>query len=411
MPIPGRSLDTDVCILGAGPHGLAAAIHLRRACSDLRLVAVDPSGVWLDDWHEQFASREIETLRSPIVHHPSPDPYELSDYVEVSGLPRSHLPYDPPTADAFASFCRDLVAGAGLALPLRGSAQAVCRRGRRLRVTTGRTTITTTTVIVATNPHRRSVPDWVWPLLGGRPGLLTYGTDVDLRALPDIEGQRVLIVGGGLTAAHLACGAAARGAEVHLLSRRPLAVRDFDTDPGWLGPRHLDAFGRDGDPASRLRTALTARGGGSVPPWMRARLDDLVDDGRVGIHDGIKVRAAGVDRDGSCSLALDDFTTLEPDRIWLATGTVPDIGSAKYLTDVASDVPTLAGLPITGDDLRLGPQPVHVMGRLATLTLGPAAGNLWGAQRAAHRITKALTGVDLEHDAVAVTPPPHREIS
>jgi hypothetical protein len=30
------------------------------------------------------------------------------------------------------------------------------------------------------------------------------------------------------------------------------------------------------------------------------------------------------------------------------------------------------------------------MGRLATLTLGPAAGNLWGAQRAAERITEAI---------------------
>ena len=34
------------------------------------------------------------------------------------------------------------------------------------------------------------------------------------------------------------------------------------------------------------------------------------------------------------------------------------------------------------------------MGRTATFALGPAAGNLWGATRAAHQITKDITGVE-----------------
>ena len=102
-------------------------------------------------------------------------------------------------------------------------------------------------------------------------------------------------------------------------------------------------------------------------------------------------------------LALDDHTTLEADRVWLATGTTPDIGAFRYLA-----VPVVHGLPITDDGLRLGAHPVHVMGRLATLTLGPAAGNLWGAQRAASRITKAITGVDLEDDMNMAPPSPPR---
>ena len=402
------TVNAEVCILGAGPHGLAAAIHLRRARRDLRMVVVDPAGAWLAGWHEQFARAEIETLRSPIVHHPSPDPDELSAYIDRSGLARSGLPYDLPTAEAFASFCANLVVDADLDPPLATSAVAVCPEGRGLLIATPRGLITAEHLVLATNPHRRSIPDWVWPLLGSRPGLVTYGSDVDLRLLPDLGGERVVIVGGGLTGAHLACGAAARGAEVRLVARRPLVTRAFDTDPGWLGPKYLHAFGQDGDPASRLRTALAARGGGTVPPWMRDQIDAHMGEDRLVVHEGCAVRAAGVDRDGRYVLALDDHATLEADRVWLATGTTPDIDAFRYLANLAPDVPAVHGVPITDDGLRLGPHPVHVMGRMATLTLGPAAGNLWGAQRAASRITKAITGVDLEGHTNVAPPPPSR---
>ena len=35
------------------------------------------------------------------------------------------------------------------------------------------------------------------------------------------------------------------------------------------------------------------------------------------------------------------------------------------------------------------------MGRSATFALGPSAGNLWGATRAARRIATDITGVEL----------------
>ncbi len=376
---------------------MAAAVHLRRAKPDLHLTVVDPAGAWLAGWHEHFARAEIATLRSPIVHHPSPDPGELSVFIDRSGAPRSGLPYDLPTAGAFGLFCAALIQRTGLAPPLTASATGVCAEGPRLRIATGDGSITADHLVVATNPHRRPIPDWVETLLGRRPGLVTFGGDVDLRTLGDLDGERVAVIGGGLTAAHLACGAAARGAEVHVVARRPLETRPFDTDPGWLGPKYLRAFDLDRDAASRLRSALDARGGGTIPPWMRDRIDGLAADGRLTIHEGCEVRAGGVG-DGGSVLALDDHTRLEADRVWLATGTTPDFGALRCLAELAPDVPVLNGLPITGDDLRLERYPVHVMGRLATLTLGPASGNLWGAQRAARRITKVITGVDFDTD-------------
>ena len=97
---------------------------------------------------------------------------------------------------------------------------------------------------------------------------------------------------------------------------------------------------------------------------------------------------------------------LRADRVWLATGTWTDAHALKCLRPLLQDVPTLQGIPVVDQTLRLGPHPVFVMGRLATTTLGPAAGNLWGAQRAAHRIARAITGVDLAGEAITRIPAP-----
>ncbi len=405
---PDRTtIDTDVCILGAGPHGLAAAVALRRARPDVRLVVVDPSGEWLAGWHEHFARAAIASLRSPIVHHPAPEPSALTRHVEANGLMRSGLPYDPPTTDAFASFCTELIAETELDDPLAAAAETIVCAGNGAEVVAGHHVIAADHVIVATNPRRRAIPDWVWPLLGHHPGLVSHGNDVDLRNLADLDGRRVAVIGGGLTASHLTCGATATGAEVHLITRRPIESRNFDTDPGWLGPKFLHAFDQIADPARRLQAALEARGGGTIPPWMRNRLHHLEENRSLVLHEGCEVRAASPNPESSTAvLALDDHTTVDADQVWLAIGAVPDIAAQRCLNDITADVPVIDGFPVTDEALRLGPHPVHVMGPLATITLGPAAGNLWGAQRAAARIAAAITGVDLDRTPTATPPPP-----
>jgi len=71
-----------VCVVGAGPHGLAVTTHLLSADPSLRdrLVVVDADGRWLSTWHEQFARLEIDVLRSPVVHHPDVDPGQLAHF-------------------------------------------------------------------------------------------------------------------------------------------------------------------------------------------------------------------------------------------------------------------------------------------------------------------------------------------
>ena len=78
------------------------------------------------------------------------------------------------------------------------------------------------------------------------------------------------------------------------------------------------------------------------------------------------------------------------DRLWLATGTTAEITASRYLDDVIADLPVVDGYPIIDDSLRLPRLPIFVTGRLTTSILGPAAGNLWGAQRAAQRIARQV---------------------
>lgn len=409
---PTPSLSATVCILGAGPQALAAAVHLLAARPGLsnELTVVDPTGQWMHNWHEQFARLEIGNLRSPTVHHPGICAGELAAHTTHHGLGRSGLRYDLPTTTAFAAYCNDLITSKQLDQPLAATAGRVALAGEHLVVETDIGTIRCRHLILATNPHRREIPNWVGRLLGRLPGVIDHAADIDLRTVNSLAGATVVIVGAGLTAAHLAVGAAKRGACVELVSRRPVEARSFDTEPGWLGPRYLDDYRAEPDPEERHRQTLAARGGGTMPDWMHERLVALAGTGVLRFHEGRRVVAAGA-IDGRAALDLDDGTTLNADRLWLATGSSADIAADRSLEPLLPNISTIAGLPICDQHLRIGHYPIHVMGRLATLTLGPAAGNLWGARQAARAITTAITGVDPEHDTVVTIPhsqPPRR---
>ena len=384
-----------ICVLGAGPHGLAAVLHLKRADPALarETVVIDPSGRWMSAWDSRFARLGIDVLRSPSVHHPAPEVDALSCFVAQHGFPTSGLPYDPPMAAAFRAFTRHLVEAAELSQPLavRPSRITAEADGGGVRIETSGSPLVADRLIVAANPHRRSIPPWVWPLCGQSRAELAHADDVDLGSLTNLAGQRIAVVGGGLTAAHLATGAVDRGASVDLVARRPLQIRPFDTDPGWLGPKCLRDFEDCPDPYQRFELARAARDGGSMPQWMR---DQLGHD-QVAIHEGVWVLGAAPTSDGYC-LGLANGESIRANRVWLATGTAPDLSALGCLEPLLPDIARIGGLPVTDDELRVGVHPVHVAGRLATHTLGPAAGNLWGARQAAQRITRAVTGIDIE---------------
>ena len=46
-------LTTDTCIAGAGPHGLAAALHLKQVNPSAHKTVIDHSDQWLATWNQQ----------------------------------------------------------------------------------------------------------------------------------------------------------------------------------------------------------------------------------------------------------------------------------------------------------------------------------------------------------------------
>jgi len=394
-------LTTKTCIIGAGPQGLAAALHLKQVDPATDVTVIDHSDKWLASWNQQFERAEINTLRSPIVHHPSPNPYALTDFVTRKKLSRSGLPYDPPTTEAFSAFCAEIITEAGLTPPLRAIPESLFSDHKSVELKTSIGIIRAENLIIATNPYQRVVPQWTWDLIGHQAGLLEHALDVNLPGMSDLSGQSIAIIGGGLTGAHLARNAALKGAAVTIIARRPLQIRDFDTEPGWLGPKYLTKYHAEADADRRIQTAKAARNGGSIPAWMHDSLTAPINEGSIEILDSTEVISARTASPKGCVLNLNTDETAYSDQVWLATGTQSTLHSMRWLQPILEDIPIIDGFPLVDQSLRLGPHPIFVMGRSATFALGPAAGNLWGARHAARRITTAITGLELGPDGSA----------
>ncbi|UOY03322.1 FAD/NAD(P)-binding protein [Blastococcus sp. PRF04-17] len=367
--------DPEVLVVGAGPHGLAAVSYLLAADPSLAgRLAVADSDPWLAGWDARFSSLELTTLRSACVHHPHPEPYALLDWASAAGR-SGHFsgPVGAPDTTLFADFCRSLVARhdlerARIALRVTGLHPRDDGRvdvelpGRRLRVRR---------VVLAAGGGRPHVP-----VPGG-----VHSGSVDLSAVR--AGQAVVVVGGGLTAAHLARRAALRGAHVVLVPRAPLRSRLMDVDAVWLGTELPGFFARPAaDRAALVRTARP----GTVPPAVR---DAVHVDPRV------RIRLGRLHRVSAGRAHLADGEDLHADHVWLATGYSFDVRRHRLTAGLLQEAPVevVDGLPVLTASLSWGGTSVHVSGGLAAMGIGPAARGLAGARMAAERYTEAITGL------------------
>ena len=385
-PVPTAPL----AIVGAGPHALTLLARLRAYAPGIadEAVVFDPSGRWLARWCDLFERLEISHLRSPSVHHPHPDVDAISrrqdlrgdDFIGGSSLRPSHR--------VFFATCSDLIRDLGDCAKVQRHTVTACNPGDtspplvRVELDDG-TGLEAARVVLATNSAR--------PMT--LPGLDPASAQADLRGAE--AGEQILVVGGGLTAAQLVEQAVQRGARVTLVTRRPLVARTYDVDPGWMGPKYLRGFSQLADAGERIRVARSARGGGTVPPDVLDRLRALAAEGLIGIREGVAAVAVRSSPTGLV-LCLADGTELGADRVVTAMGSVPRADDDPLLAPLIRRgiVRTVSGIPLLDEALRVPGTGLHVMGRLAIERLGPAAGNLAGARRAAARIVADLIGSD-----------------
>ncbi len=386
----------DTAIIGAGPHALTLVTHLLQKRKDMRrrFWVFDASGKWISRWCRHFAALEIPHLRSPAVHHPDPDPYALRRFAES----RPHElfpPYDLPGTQLFQDFCFDLIrrwqlegsvvkAKVTRIEPISGAKG--CRF--RLWLEDGQSAIARR-VVLATGGGVPQLPVWVSQIQPPYPQeRLCHSDRVDLREL-QLSGERVLIVGGGLTGGHLAVGALTRGAKVMLMARRQLQEKLFDADPGWLGPKYLKGFWAEPDWERRWDLIETARNGGSLTPAMLTQLRRYQQ--QLAILPECQVASAQW-LGNRWRVICSDGAEWECDRIWLATGTRLDVTAEPLLADILEAYPAqiVKGLPVLDGHLRWPGCEAFLTGPLAALQVGPVARNLSGARMASERIAPAL---------------------
>ncbi|MCX7596676.1 MAG: lysine N(6)-hydroxylase/L-ornithine N(5)-oxygenase family protein [Fischerella sp.] len=389
---------TDLAIIGAGPHALTLVAHLlqKRQTMGGRIIVFDKGGKWMGHWQHQFAALEIPHLRSPAVHHPDPNPFALRKFAES----RPHElfpPYDLPGTQLFEDFCEYVIRRFSLqqqVIPLtvrriEPLPSRLCPR-LRLWLDSGQTMMARR-VVLAKGSNKPQIPDWVNQIDSEYPqDRLCHSQTVDLRKL-QLMGERVLIVGGGLTSGHLAVGAISRGAKVHLMIRRQLQEKLFDTEPGWLGPKYLKGFLAQQDYHKRFDMLVQARNGGSITPAMGLQLRREVRHGNLKIDENCQVLQAewlGKSWQVKCS----DGSQYEYSRIWLSTGTKYDATSEALLKEVLEAYPIkiVNGLPVLDEYLRIPGCELFLMGGLAALQVGPTARNLSGARMASEKIVRAI---------------------
>jgi len=196
--------------------------------------------------------------------------------------------------------------------------------------------------------------------------------------------------GGGISAGQIALRLLNEGHQVHLVSRHGLREHQFDSDPGWLGPKFMAGFQRERDFDKRRAMIAEARHKGSVPPDVHQADQRRIKAGELQWHQDAVER---IDDDGGgCNVTLASGVKLDAHRVLLATGFAsPRPGGALVNQMIASDSLPCAqcGYPIVDQELRWHPR-VFVSGPLAELELGPSSRNIAGARRAGDRLVKAV---------------------
>jgi pyruvate/2-oxoglutarate dehydrogenase complex dihydrolipoamide dehydrogenase (E3) component len=334
-----EAAETDVVVVGGGQAGLAAGYFLRRA--EARFVVIDdraePGGAWGDYW-------DSLRLFSPAAHSP---------------LPGWWMPEEPGREYPSARHVTDYLAAyeRRYELPVRRpvAVREVRRAGDRLEAVTSAGTWRARHVISATGTWRRPyTPDVPGRELFGGRQLHT----VDYRRPEEFAGQRVVVVGGGNSAAQI-LSELSEVAHTAWLTRRPPRLMPDDVDGRVLfevATRKV-LGGTEGDVGSLGDIVM-------VPSVRRAR------------DRGVLKAQPMAERLTRTGVAWADGSELEADAVVWCTGFRPVLDHLAPLEPFDAD----GRLPLDGARSLKEPR-LHLVG-YGDWT-GPASATLIGAGRAA----------------------------
>jgi putative flavoprotein involved in K+ transport len=338
------TLTTQVVVIGGGQAGLAAGYHLRRR--GIEFVILDaqatPGGAWQHTWES--------------LHLFSPAAY--------SSLPGRFMPPQPgqvyPDAQHVVEYLTDYEKRYELPVERPVRVTGVHRDGPFLRVETDSSTWQARAVISATGT-------WWRPFLPAVPGRTAFEGrqihTVEYRSPDDLQGRKIVVVGGGNSGAQIAADLA------------------YDTQLTWVTQRPPRFLADDID-GRALFDAATAR---------RRALDSGLSDtgGVASLGDIVAVPPVREARDRGLLKARPMFSRVLPGGVEWADGTRTEADTIIWCTGFRPALSHLAPLQLRGprghiavDGTRTVDEPrLHLLG-YGDWT-GPASATLIGVGRPA----------------------------
>jgi cation diffusion facilitator CzcD-associated flavoprotein CzcO len=386
-------MEFDWLIIGGGLHGVHVATRLVEdgGVKRERLGIIDPEAQLLDRWRERSQVTGMTHMRSPVMHHIDTGPYALLEFAGTRPEPASGdfiPPNDRPALGLFNDHCQHVIERTGLGQSHIQDRVADMESGPNdvvLTLGSGSTVRSKRVVVAIGEDENFAWPDAV-PVEDPRVSHV-FSRGLKPQAWP---AQSVCVLGGGISAAQVSLHLARLGHHVSLISRHQARVHQYDSDPGWFGPKFMAGF-EELDCLERRRTAIAgARNRGSVTPDVQVSLRKAM------ARDGIAMFVAAVEQvetaDPELRIVLDSGEEVCADRIVCATGFSAQRPRDHWLGRFAAEhsLPfSPCGYPVLDRALRWHPR-LHVSGGLAELELGPIARNIAGARRAGDRILTAL---------------------
>ena len=383
-------------IIGGGPIGVHLAVRLLATGSipPSQIRIVDPGEALLQRWTTCTSRTGMRFLRSPAVHHLGLVPFELLQFAGRTKRDRRRKglftePYQRPSLSLFHQHCESVMHTHGL------SDLHICDRVERIRVGPDLVelelmngALTTANVILALgNSEHPLWPEEATELkqAGGRVvHLFDEAVPFEPDELPDCVG----ILGGGISAAQLAVRLADAGKTVTVMARHEPREYQFDSDPGWIGPKLMKGFLATSDYGRRREMIQSARHRGSMPKDVLKELKCALSSGSVEWRVGALLDGEVMEHGGMRLDVEGGLDPLEVDALVLATGFAPQRPGGTLVDQLIEDhdLPVAeCGYPLVDQKLSWHPR-IFVTGGLAELELGPTARNITGGRRAAERI-------------------------
>jgi hypothetical protein len=401
--------DTNVAIIGAGPYGLAAAAHLRRAGVEAQVFG-EPMSFWKNNMPSGLLLRSNWTATCIAEHQGE---LTLDSFCAATGTSFG----SPVPLHRFIDYGRWVQEKVAPDVDRRlVQTLETGPEGFRLTFADG-TAISARRVVVAAGialfANRPAVG-------AGLPSELASHTG-DHQDFSRFHGARVLVVGGGQSA--LECAAllqesgaraevAVRGDRMHWLNggkyQRMLGRYSrlvyAPTDIGPLGLSRLvavpDLFRRLPRRAQDPLAYRSIRPAGAA--WLPPRLTE------VPITLGCAVVAATA-RDEQLHITFADGDARTVDHLLFGTGYRVDITRYPFLTaELTSRIRRAGGYPLLGRGMESSVPGLHFLGAPAAWSFGPIARFVSGTWYTSHQLVRAIAGPSQASGAAGLVPVPAR---